>query len=298
MNAPPVQPDNTNLGDRSWDHSSYAFVQSALELLHAKLSSWNTIAITHGALALPYIEDVDNLKVMVNWGKERLSEQDQHKITVRGITVGSIRYLKAALLHAAWHFELEAAKNTMDSWPGTVVETVRGRARRYQELADELAFPPAKILDDLRPEFGMKVKPEDSGATWDAFVSHASEDKAPFVGKLVEALKATGLNIWYDDFTLTVGDSLRRSIDRGLARSRYGIVILSPAFFAKEWPQRELDGLVAREVHGHKVVLPVWHDIDESQIRRYSPMLADRLGVHSSKGVPAVVQALLQVIRA
>ena len=296
MNSLPVSPDNTNLGDRSWDHSSYAFVQSALELLHAKLSSWNTIAMNHGALAPPYIEEVDDLKIMANWGEERLGA-GQHTITVNGITVGSIRNLKAALLFAAWHFELEAAKNTEDSWPGKVVEAVRGRARRYQELADELAFPPAKILDDLRPEFGMTVKPEDSGATWDAFVSHASEDKAPFVGKLVEALKATGLNIWYDDFTLTVGDSLRRSIDRGLARSRYGIVILSPAFFAKEWPQRELDGLVAREVHGHKVVLPVWHDIDESQIRRYSPMLADRLGVHSSKGVPAVVQALLQVIR-
>jgi hypothetical protein len=47
----------------------------------------------------------------------------------------------------------------------------------------------------------------------------------------------------FDEFTLSVGDRLRRSIDRGLANCRYGIVILSPMFFGKEWPQRELDGL-------------------------------------------------------
>lgn len=90
--------------------------------------------------------------------------------------------------------------------------------------------------------------------SYDVFVSHASEDKDEFVRDFVKCLQENGLNVWYDEFTLRVGDSLRRSIDSGLKNSRYGIVVLSEAFFNKEWPQRELDGLFAREVNGEKVI--------------------------------------------
>jgi TIR domain len=76
---------------------------------------------------------------------------------------------------------------------------------------------------------------------WDVFVSHATEDKNDFVRPLVHRLTERGLKVWFDEFTLKVGDSLRRSIDRGLAASRFGIVVISPDFLRKEWPQRELD---------------------------------------------------------
>jgi TIR domain len=132
--------------------------------------------------------------------------------------------------------------------------------------------------------------------TWDVFVSHASEDKATFAKPLAEALQARGVKVWFDAFTLTVGDSLRRSIDRGLAQSRFGIVVLSEAFFQKHWPQLELDGLVAREAAGVKVILPIWHAIDETRVRMHSPMLADRVAVSSAKGLGHVVEQLLQVI--
>lgn len=79
------------------------------------------------------------------------------------------------------------------------------------------------------------------------------------------------MKVWFDEFTLTVGDSLRRSIDRGLATSRFGVVVISPDFLRKEWPQRELDGLVSREIGGVKIILPVWHNIRAELIRKYSP---------------------------
>ena len=87
---------------------------------------------------------------------------------------------------------------------------------------------------------------------WDVFISHAWEDKESIARPLAEALRARGLRVWFDEFTLSVGDRLRRSIDRGLANSRDGIVILSPHFFAKEWPQKELDGLIQREDRGKR----------------------------------------------
>ena len=133
-------------------------------------------------------------------------------------------------------------------------------------------------------------------AGWDVFISHAHEDKEPFVRELSKALQAAGLKVWYEEFTLRVGDRLRRSIDDGLATSRYGVVVLSPHFFAKHWPQIELDGLAGREVMGQNVILPVWHGIDANGVRRFSPTLADRVAVSSTLGVEAVKRELLRVI--
>ena len=132
---------------------------------------------------------------------------------------------------------------------------------------------------------------------WDVFVSHASEDKEALARPLAEGLRARGLKVWFDEFTLTVGDSLRRSIDRGLAHCRFGVVIISPDFLRKEWPQKEPDGLVAREVDGVKVILPVWHGITAHEIRKRSPLVADRLAASSSCGLDHVISELLRAIR-
>jgi hypothetical protein len=132
---------------------------------------------------------------------------------------------------------------------------------------------------------------------WDVFVCHASEDKEGFARPLAEKLRAQNLNVWFDEFTLTVGDSLRRSIDHGLAHSRFGVVIISQNFMRKEWPQKELDGLVGREVAGVKVILPVWHEITAESVRTYSPILADRLAASSDNGLDHVVAELLKAIR-
>ena len=131
---------------------------------------------------------------------------------------------------------------------------------------------------------------------WDVFISHAWEDKDTAARPLADALSKSGLSVWYDEFTLTLGDSLRRSIDRGLAESRYGVVILSPHFFAKSWPQRELDGLTAREISTGKVILPVWHNVTREDIERFSPPLADKLGISTSTGLDSVVREILRAI--
>jgi hypothetical protein len=117
---------------------------------------------------------------------------------------------------------------------------------------------------------------------YDVFVSHASEDKDDFVRPFVTYLKENGVDVWYDEFELKIGDSLRRNIDNGLKNSCYGIVVLSEAFFSKEWPQRELDGLFAREVNGEKVILPIWHKISKNEVIRYSPIIADMVAINTS----------------
>jgi hypothetical protein len=130
---------------------------------------------------------------------------------------------------------------------------------------------------------------------WDVFISHASEDKEEIARPLAEALQQAGLKVWYDEFSLKLGDSLRRSIDQGLRDSKFGLVILSPNFFAKEWTQRELDGLTAREIVGDKVILPVWHKVTFQDVLGYSPVLADKFGVSTDQGLEAVVKRILSL---
>lgn len=131
---------------------------------------------------------------------------------------------------------------------------------------------------------------------WDVFVSHASEDKESVAKPLADALKKAGLSVWYDEFELKVGDSLRRSIDDGLSKSRHGIVILSPAFFAKEWTQKELDGLVQQEAAGQNRILPIWFGVSADDVRAYSPTLSDRIAANWSDGLSKVLSDILPLV--
>ena len=131
---------------------------------------------------------------------------------------------------------------------------------------------------------------------YDAFICHASEDKRAFVRPFAEALRAKNVSVWYDEFELKLGQSIRQAIDRGLAQCRFGIVVLSSAFFAKEWPQYELDGLVDREMSSRaKLVLPIWHKVTHADVARYSPALAGRRAARSDS-LEEVVQEIYDVV--
>src|SRR5690348_2973684 len=133
---------------------------------------------------------------------------------------------------------------------------------------------------------------------YDAFISHASEDKEDFVTPLAKILRDYRAEVWFDEFTLTVGKSLRQSIDAGLAKSRFGIVVLSPSFFGKKWPEWELNGIVQRQLSGTgDVILPIWHKVTHADVARYSPSLADIVALSSNSGIESVAAGLLKVIR-
>lgn len=128
---------------------------------------------------------------------------------------------------------------------------------------------------------------------YDVFISHASEDKLSVVRPLASLLVQAGVKVWLDEAELTIGDSLRRKIDEGLSNSSYGVVVLSKSFFSKEWPKKELDALVALEDGRMKKILPIYHEITQGDVKKYSPLLADKLAENTSKGLQAVAQAIL-----
>ncbi len=117
---------------------------------------------------------------------------------------------------------------------------------------------------------------------YDFFISHASEDKKDVAEPLAKELEKLGANVWYDKFTLKVGDSLRKSIDSGLANSKYGIVILTSTYFKKFWTEKELNGLFSRYSEGACKILPIWHNVSKEEVSKYSPILSDILGLKTA----------------
>jgi hypothetical protein len=141
---------------------------------------------------------------------------------------------------------------------------------------------------------GSTSRPDD--LEWDLFIAHASEDKDDFVRPLAEWLDELGAHVWYDEFQLRPGDSLIAAIDRGLASSRFGLLILSKAFLAKPWPDYERRGLTTRELAGSNVVIPVWREVTHADVVAFSPPLADKYAL-TEDSVNTLGLEVLRVVR-
>lgn len=131
------------------------------------------------------------------------------------------------------------------------------------------------------------------------FISHATEDKDKVARPLAKALQKLGYEIWFDEYSLKLGDSLTAEIDKGLIECDYGVVILSKSFFSKKWTQKELAGFVARETSpstGKTIILPVWHEISAEEIKQHSLTLADRIAVSTNGGLKKVVDEIVKVV--
>lgn len=144
-------------------------------------------------------------------------------------------------------------------------------------------LPTARQQLPLAKEPNLFVENIDSNKQYDVFISHSSEDKEAVVRPLANTLKEKGVNVWYDEFELKIGDSLRRKIDQGLAKSRFGIVVISKSFINKGWTNYELDGLMTKAISGQQILLPIWHNITKQEVIDYSPSLADKVARNTSQ---------------
>lgn len=188
----------------------------------------------------------------------------------------------------------------MQGLRGTVKASVR-------VIPSEALKPLPKISESSLRDMPTLVHNVDQGLargdgipekTFDVFISHASDDKEEVVRPLANAIQAEGLTVWYDEFELRIGDSLRQKIDRGLANSRFGVVILSKAFFGRGWPEYELDGLVTRAVSSEQILLPIWHNVSKHEVMNYSPTLANRLARSTATHtVEKIATEIVDVIR-
>ena len=261
------------------------------------------------SIAIPFTGDPDLFKfgnAPYPYGNPIVGDvDDQHVILSYESEHPDAQRIKADFDGRAEQIEhvLSMGRGRTEEWNRELERIVPERlSARKGKLAQanslSLGFPAAQRKPAAPPREQPAIKTKRAAKTHDVFLSHASEDKDAIARPLYEALAAAGVAVWFDEAVLKLGDSLRQKIDDGLARCQFGIVILSPRFFAKTWPQRELDGLVAKETaSGEKAIIPVWHEIDQAGIAQFSPTLADRLAGRSSEGIDFLVEQILEAIR-
>lgn len=122
---------------------------------------------------------------------------------------------------------------------------------------------------------------------YDVFVSHATEDKESFSDEFVRILREKyNLKVWYDAISIKWGDSIRTEIDKGLKKSKFGVVILSRSYVSKYWTNYELEGLFQREVNGGKLILPIWHNITKQEVQQFSLSLAGKMAMNTAFMTP------------
>lgn len=180
------------------------------------------------------------------------------------------------LKSATNQFEREANRTIRD------LKSIERKAKSYQNKLRASSIPslttvPSLYLGTDRNDEIERFLFDDWEKEYDVFISHASEDKDEVARPLAEALRGNGLSVWYDEFELKIGDSLRRKIDKGIANSNFGVIVISRAFIGKGWTNYELDGLITRAVNGEQTMLPVWHNVTKREVINYSPSLADKL---------------------
>ena len=133
---------------------------------------------------------------------------------------------------------------------------------------------------------------------YDLFISHASEDKDEIVRPMATILERLSVRVWYDEFSLQLGDSLTASIDKGLRQSRYGLLVLSKAFIGKNWPDYEYRSLLTRQIDGESVILPLWYGVTKEVVKAYSLFLTDIKGLAVTRdNMNVVIPAIVKVVR-
>lgn len=178
--------------------------------------------------------------------------------------------------------------------------------RVFVYTASEVSAEDREYIQQLSNERGFRLHIRDRDYAMQretsekplAFISHDSRDKDEIAVKLASLLRSAGCPVWYDEYSLRVGDSLRESIERGLKECERCILVITPNFLGNTgWTKVEFNSIFTREIlERRNIVLPIWHNVTPQQVFDYSPSLADRIAVNWSKGAEEVAKALLRVL--
>lgn len=126
----------------------------------------------------------------------------------------------------------------------------------------------------------------------DVFLCHAWDDRAGAAKELHDQLESRGVSVWFSEKDVALGTSLLREIDKGLAKSRVGVVLVTPAFLRRVQGEgiadKELSALLARDL-----LVPIVHKTTYDALREVSPLLGSRTGLNTAEEPMAGVAAKL-----
>lgn len=130
----------------------------------------------------------------------------------------------------------------------------------------------AAILPDLR----------------DAFLCHAWADRKESAKELHDLLEATGVKVWFSEKDLGLGVPMMRAIDKGLANSKVGLVLVTPAMLERLPKESVADKELSALLAGNQII-PIVHNTTYDALRNVSPLLASRTGLDTSEDSMSVI---------
>lgn len=159
--------------------------------------------------------------------------------------------------------------------------------KSYESRIEELQNMTASTIPITATSI-VGIDEEQDMPEYDVFVSHAWEDKDDFVDEFVDELRNLDIKVWYDTSEIKWGDSMRKRIDDGLRKSKFGVAVLSPNYIreGKYWTKAEPDGLFQIDSIGGKVLLPIWHNLTKKEVMEYSPIIASKLAMNTASMTP------------
>jgi hypothetical protein len=126
----------------------------------------------------------------------------------------------------------------------------------------------------------------------DVFLCHAWDDRGGAAKELHDLLVSRGVSVWFSEKDVVLGTPLLREIDKGLAKSRVGIVLVTPALLSRLRGEgiadKELSALLARDL-----LVPIVHNTTYEALREVSPLLGSRSGLSTAEAPMADVAAKL-----
>ena len=155
-------------------------------------------------------------------------------------------------------------------------EQIRATASALRAAAEEVATVANEIGNHYIRFIAVDLT-EFTPEEWDVFVCYAGEDRPAVVEPLVNALESAGIHAWYAPGQVLWGDSIVQKINEGLSRSRFVVVVISDAFFRKNWPQSELRAALMSEIEsGETRVLPLFVGNEEEKNRMLTSLALGR----------------------
>jgi hypothetical protein len=200
------------------------------------------------------------------------------------ITLPAARQFPGALrLHNNENFEIEYCFFGDPTWRTTRETTATRRIFLYSET--DFDNPTIVQMQNEAQSLGHDLQFRGSGYVEgrskfekpQAFISHDTRDKDSVARPIAITLQKMLCPVWYDEFSLKVGDSLRESVEKGLKECKKCILVLSPQFLSNNgWTKREFNSIFTREIlENSRLVLPVWLGVTKEQVYNYSPSLLD-----------------------
>lgn len=179
--------------------------------------------------------------------------------------------------------------SSSSNYSGGVRSIGSGNSRpRWSRAGSSVAYTPAQVASLTPVREAIETQTTTKSNFRDCFLCHAWNDRQGSAKELHDLLEAAGVKVWFSEKDLGLGVPMMRAIDKGLAASKIGLVLVTPALLARLPNEGVADKELSTLLQGNRLV-PIVHGTTYAALRDVSPMLASRSGLDTSEDSMAVI---------